>query len=265
LKRIRYKHIQAILSACLIASAGCPEEDTSDGSEQPPAQTAHTNGKDSGTVSPSTRDAGTMGTPATPTSGSAAEMDPGSFDGKIVAAAMDDAVGGFPVPIWLYKGGVYPTDDDGLLPIPAEAVKHRTANPDLWSAWRRTPNGVERKIGREWSPLAYDDEYAALAPGSRINATFNSSGDVYQERKYRFTSTGRFEYCREIAVASIRPEYGSGTYEVDGYVIRLRYSGGTVETLSFVHDPKLRPNSIWVDGSPFKRDNTAASTALACP
>jgi hypothetical protein len=264
--RVRYKHMQAVLSVCLIASAGCPEEDTStDDTIDMQTATANT-GDDSGTVSPSTSPAGTMRTPSmTPTSGPVAEPDQGSFDGKIVAAAMDEAVGGFPVPVWLYKGGVYPTDDDGLLPIPGEAVKHRAANPDLWSAWRRTPNGVERKIGRDWSPLAYDDEYAALAAGTRVNATFNSSADRYQERKYRFTSAGRFEYCREIAVASLRPEYGSGTYEVDGYVIRLRYSGGTVETLSFVYDPKLRPNSLWVDGSPFKRDNTVGTSALACP
>lgn len=265
--RVHGKHIQAILSACLIASAGCPEEDAStDDPTGAQSATADTD-EDSEIDDPSRT--GTMRTPSmtpvTPASGPSGEMDQSSFDGKIVAAAMDDAVGGYPVPVWLYKGGVYPTDDDGLLPIPAEAVKHRAANPDLWSTWRRTADGVERKIGREWSLLAYDDEYTALAAGTRINGTFVSSGDRYQERKYRFTIAGRFEYCREIAVASLRPEYGSGTYEIEGYVIRLRYSGGTTETLSVVHDPRQRPNTIWVDGSPFKRNNTVGTSALACP
>jgi hypothetical protein len=188
----------------------------------------------------------------------------GIFDGEIVAAAMDKSVGGYPVPFWLYKGGVAPFDTDGLLPISADAVKHRAANPDLWTEWRRVANSVERKVGRDWKLLAYDDEYAALPSGTTVDATFNAEYDAYQTRKYRFSDDNTFEYCKYVSLVQ-SGERSSGTYDIDGYVIRLRFPNGSSESYSFVYDPSKRPNTMWFNQTPFKRvNNETAATPLGC-
>lgn len=184
------------------------------------------------------------------------------FTGEIESAAMEQANGGWPVPYWLYKGGVAPDDTDGLLPIPEEAVKHRAANPDLWTEWRRTPDGVERKIGERWKLLAYKDEYGPLPKGSSLTGTFSWLNNAYEDRKYRFNANFTFDYCSYTTVIS-RKAFGHGTYEIDGFVIRLIYSNAT-EAYSFIYDPKNKPNTLWFDEVPYKRDNTP-DTTFTCP
>jgi hypothetical protein len=190
----------------------------------------------------------------------------GTFDGTILAAAMSGTVGGGKGPFWLYNGGVSPTDEEGLLPIPAEALKHRAANPDLWIPWRRAADGtVERSIEGKWKPLAYDDEYAALPKGSSFAGTFESAATVAdiagRIRKYRFAKSGSYEFCELfVAGSSISEERASGTYQVDGYVIKLVSKSGTQETFSLVYDPSQRPNTMWIDRGMFTRDNGASAT-----
>ena len=52
----------------------------------------------------------------------------------------------------------------------------------------------------------------------------------------------------------------SGTYEVDGFVLRLVRKSGTREAFSFVYDPAQRPNTMWIDRNRLTRDNGASTT-----
>lgn len=187
------------------------------------------------------------------------------FDGTVVAVVLTRSVGGFQVPLWLYKGGFAPSDDDGLLPIPAQALKHRAANPDLWTRWRRTAKGVERMSDGEWIAADASEEFAPLPKGTKLTGIYQLDPGYYLERTYEFSASGTFTYCQVISLTLSKTRY-SGTYEVDGYVLRLRTSGGDVESLSLVHDAQRRPNTMWIDDGPYKRLNVAPQrSSLSCP
>jgi hypothetical protein len=194
----------------------------------------------------------------------------GPFTGEVSVAAMEQSQGGDPVPFWLYRGGFAPLDRD-VLPLAADAVKHRAANPELWTRWRRTEAGVERKVDSGWKRLAYDMEYTALPKGTRVNGTFGrdlvigSTAGV--QTRYRFSTDGSFAACKltTFATGSIRPEHilRQGSYEIDGFVVRLRGTNGTNEVESIVYDPE-RSGSAWVDNIPLRRLNKVSTSTSPC-
>jgi hypothetical protein len=188
----------------------------------------------------------------------------GTFDGEVASAATVLTPAGFAIPIFLYKGGVTPTNYDGLVPTPAGAVKHRADNPDLWTEWRRTPAGVERKINKNWELV--DDEYAPLAMGTTVSSTFLAAHRTFGQRKYRLSADHTFKYCDYLRVAgNQKSETFSGTYEIDGFVVRLHHADGSTDLYSFVYDPTARPNTMWIDREAFMRANTETeSTPLTC-
>jgi hypothetical protein len=210
-----------------------------------------------------TRDAGVVVPPAAP-------EEEGPFTGEVLRAAMEKSQGGDPVPFWLYRGGFAPLDNK-VLPIVADAVRHHAANPDLWTRWRRTSAGVERMVDSGWKPLAYDMEYVALPTGTKLNGTFSQDvligSTAGVQTRYRFTSDGSFAACKltVFATGSIRPEHilRRGTYEIDGFLLRLRGTSGTNETESIVYDP-ARPGSAWVNNTPLQRLNIVSTSTSPC-
>lgn len=194
----------------------------------------------------------------------------GPFTGEVLSAAMEKSQGGDPVPFWLYRGGFAPLDNK-VLPIAADAVRHHAANPDLWTRWRRTSAGVERKVDSGWKQLAYDIEYVALPTGTKLNGTFSQDVVIGStagvQTRYRFAPDGSFAACKltVFATGSIRPEHilRRGTYEVDGFVVRLRGTSGTNETESIVYDP-ARPGSAWVNNTPLERLNIVSTSTSPC-
>lgn len=176
--------------------------------------------------------------------------EPEAFDGVVESVGMGRAVGGFPVPIWLYRGGWAIHGTDAPLPSREEAFAHFRRNPDLWTEWRRTGFGVELKGNgnQNWNLLYYDYEVGPIMIGSRITGVYGAENNVYITAKYKFGYDGTFQYCEYIPLAR-SGKRSSGAYEiVDGYVIRMGTS-----RVSFVHDPFNRPNTLWIDGSPYKR------------
>jgi hypothetical protein len=174
---------------------------------------------------------------------------------------MGRAVGGFPVPVWLYKGGLAIDGKDAPLPIKSVAYAHQRANPDLWYPWRKTAEGFEVKLNRDWALLDYQDSYGPLPRGTTLDAAFSSENDTYTTTMYGFSNDDSFDYCDYIGLLH-SGHRDSGKYEVDGYTIRLRYASGSEETLSFIHDPVAHPNTVWVDGTPYKR--TRSGSAVSC-
>jgi len=131
---------------------------------------------------------------------------------------------------------------------PGNAETHRAANPQSWVRWVRTNGRVI--LGGKYA--AFGGSVPPKPAGFRLDGLYtytksSGGGDLtsISERSFRFTSAGLFGYGSSSsfstgnAIGGNFPPDQRGTYEIDGYLINLRFDDGDTVVVSFVDDGDL--------------------------
>ena len=171
-----------------------------------------------------------------------------------------------PTPLVLFASGdaLY---DITALGDPAGLAEHKRRRPKSWTRWRRNGKRVEVLAGGRWSELAYQAFYEPLPKGHRLDGSYQRvtvsghSGKggsmVSAARTFTFDRDGRFVtgastgFSSETAGGGARSGLVSGTYEIAGYTLVLRFDG-RVERRTIIVD-RDRPKAIWIDGAGYTR------------
>lgn len=198
--------------------------------------------------------------------------------GGIETIAMDStfqmgAGGAFyflPSPVIVFKDGSLCEDID-FLTEGLDAASHQAKYPNSWTKWRME-NGV-RQIQNskgEWDDIGYGEEYAPLPKGTTFTASFtNTSGGgdtalggstiTLALSRIEFLADSRFVQGKYVGASSAGTTIGSapadqqGSYEIEGYLLTLRYDDGRTLVRSLVIDP-LFTDIMWLDGGAYLND-----------
>jgi hypothetical protein len=167
-----------------------------------------------------------------------------------------------PFPVLLFEDGSA-CNDMNFVVQDLDAASHREDNPAKWTEWKRINGKVALLKSGAWSKLADDGEYAPQARGFALDGSFRhvSSYSVgtfvnVNETTYRFLPGHRFAVSGAAVFTTGNANGGStqadqqGTYEVDGYVLRLHYESGR-EALSSLVSGEADPRTIYVGGTWF--------------
>jgi hypothetical protein len=181
-------------------------------------------------------------------------------------------VGGYfnfvPAPMVLFKSGDALRDMKQLAD-PAGLEANKSAHPSAWTKWRRNGGVLESlESNNTWKKLPYPKTYDRLAKGFKLsgkykrlsgtgNVAFGGGSSVTAWSELVFDRSGTFRTSDGGSVSSVddrssafatgtRPE-GSGTYEIEGYVLTLRYAGGHTVYRMITADAS-DPKAIWLDG-----------------
>ena len=171
-------------------------------------------------------------------------------------------------PVVLFRDGRLLKDVEALL-HPGGLAAHRAAQPKDWSRWRRGGGELQIERGSAWEKLAFQTVYARLPDSFRLAGLYRRLGgggnvgvggtdSVAAWNEYRFGADGRVSRG---GGAGARAETGggsvataqrtagrSGTYRVDGLVLKIRYDDGGEESRILITDPKDPTGAIWLDG-----------------
>jgi len=224
------------------ATPGQPARGEPDGGAEPDAK-AETDTK------PATTQPGA--TPGQPAGGMPARA------GEPQAAALYTSALDRPVPFLLYPDGLACLDAN-VVTTGIDAATHRAQNPDQWTHWRRNGGVLETQDERGAWKAKRPDEIAPLAKDSRLRAALLyengvevGSGGYYERMRYLLLADGRFRSCFRATgfatgvVSGKKLGKRKGTYQIDGFVVRLTHEDGEKQTLSFVYSPTLK--QAWVD------------------
>jgi hypothetical protein len=163
-------------------------------------------------------------------------------------------VGGYPSfdgrAVVLLKDG-WATRNTRVLFMPVDVVADRTANPGAYRQWKNFSNGLAEWNGRAWILYEYQDQYAPLPKGATVQGAFTrltgggsiaTGGDILiaSQQAYNFGKDGTFARnvsgvvsSTSVTAANLPPKQ-HGTYEIDGYRLRLHYADGSGFTTSIV-------------------------------
>ncbi|RYZ57792.1 MAG: hypothetical protein EOP07_08910 [Proteobacteria bacterium] len=191
--------------------------------------------------------------------------------GGIETVAMDStyqigAGGGFyflPSPVIVFKDGSLCEDID-FFTEGLDAAAHRAKHPNSWTKWRME-NGVRQVQDSkgDWGNIGYGEEYAPLPKGTTFAASFtNTSGGgdtslggstiTLALSRIELRADSRFVQGKFVSASSSGTTVGSapadqqGSYEIDGYLIALRYDDGNTVVRSLVIDPAYT-KILWLD------------------
>lgn len=199
------------------------------------------------------------------------------------ANRMQFGVGGYmymnPEPVVLFKDGTALEDIEALDKLTPQTLDdHKRAHPKDWTRWRKAGAGIEieecKKAkpacsnGKEWSALAYKTAYGPLAKGARIegryktisgggNVAFGGDVMVASMREMAFAKDGSFATSKNVGAtsSSFTTANQSGTttgrYEIDGFIITLRFANGETVQRTIVAEGAGKPDAIWLDGSAY--------------
>lgn len=176
-------------------------------------------------------------------------------------------VGGFLIqdvrPVVLFRNGQALRNVRGLS-HPRGLEAHRQEKPNDWTRWRRNGNRIELQTSSGWRALPFNTTYQTLPNQFRLNGTYRAisgGGDVAMGGgttvaiwgEYSFFLDGRV--TRNGGAGMISPESAvsstaatqNGQYQIDGLLLRMRYSDGSTENRVIITHP-ADPSAIWLDG-----------------
>jgi hypothetical protein len=206
--------------------------------------------------------AGNAGRPAQNQPQSAAQGAPPSVPSNgPELVVFDSGASNIPAPLLLFAAG-YASFNLDLLLHPVDVATDVVTHPGAWLEWRRGADRVEYRTSAGWHRVAYNNEYSALPRGTRLAGTyehtFESAGAAAvteERRRYRYEEDGTFALCTVTRKTVINGQWlldsleRQGTYEIEGYTIRIVDSDGVASTWPFFYRPEL--TSMWTDGRPF--------------
>ena len=162
--------------------------------------------------------------------------------------------------------------DDGwtALEVLGSAVKDpiadRRSAPERWARWRKT-GGVYEYEDEDgtWAELN-DEEHAPLSAGTTLGGTYESlvvseSGDsvfirsrtidLYKDSTFSMNASSSSTYEHMPVGAGSYSKDSYGTYAIDGYLLTLRFSDGSVAYRGIVRasEGKLAGEIIYLEDS----------------
>lgn len=173
-----------------------------------------------------------------------------------------------PAPMVLFKSGDALRDMKQLAD-PAGLEANKSAHASAWTKWRRNGGVLESlESNNTWKKLPYPKTYDRLAKGFKLsgrytrlsgtgNVAFGGGSSVTAWSELVFDRNGTFRTSGGGSASSVdasssafatgtRPEEG-GTYEIEGYVLTLRYADGHAVYRMITTDAS-DPKAIWLDG-----------------
>lgn len=170
-------------------------------------------------------------------------------------------------PIVLFKNHEALTDMAQLTNVAAD----KQAHPRNWTHWRMAGDRVQLQNTKGWKTLDAGS-WTALSRGTKLDRTYTKIGGggntaygggtmIMTWRSMKFDASGHFSSGGGTSASSHDP-YGhgggvvansnsdpnSGTYEISGFTLTLRFNDGRVVTRAIVFDPKSA-KVIWIDGA----------------
>jgi hypothetical protein len=228
------------------ASEDASELDAGEPAASDPANAQSEVDADAGAAAPSNADAASSQSPSDP-SLAAVETVLGEMYSTI-------GVGGYPSfdgrVVVLLKDG-WATRNTRVLFAPVDVVADRAANPGAYRQWKKFSNGLAEWNGKSWILYEYQDQYAPLPKGATLQGAFSrltgggnigAGGDILiaSQQAYNFGKDGTFARnvsgvvsSSSVTAANLPPKQ-HGTYEIDGYRLRLHYADGSGYTTSIV-------------------------------
>lgn len=173
-----------------------------------------------------------------------------------------------PAPMVLFKSGDALRDMKQLAD-PAGLEANKSAHASAWTKWRRNGGVLESlESNNTWKKLPYPKTYDRLAKGFKLsgrytrlsgtgNVAFGGGSSVTAWSELVFDRNGTFRTSDGGSASSVdasssafatgtHPEEG-GTYEIEGYVLTLRYADGHAVYRMITTDAS-DPKAIWLDG-----------------
>lgn len=196
-----------------------------------------------------------------------AQIDSFGFDMR-----MTMGVGGFLTgdvyPVVLFRDGQLLEDVEGLL-HPGGLAAHRREYPKRWTRWRRQGGELQLEGSKGWKKLTFQVTYAKLPDGLRLDGTYRrlsgggtvavgGNDSVAAWSEYHFGRDGRVtrgggmgghsEFDRSSVATRSLAANRTGSYRIDGLMLRIRYDDGSEEARLLITDPKDPTGAIWLDG-----------------
>jgi hypothetical protein len=218
-------------------------------------------------------DGGKLAQPS-PDAGGRAGVGAPTVSSVIASVAFEQSKAQSPIPVLLFEGGFASFEVEQLV-TPIDIAYDLIERPTAWPAWRRGAAGVELSRGGAWTPVLYKYECAPLPAGTtlaglferRASSVVGNQAAVQTVTRYRFGTDGSFAACEMkktaiVALGSITTERteSRGTYQIDGYKVRLINEDASSVTQPFFYDP-ARPTRMWL-GRLHYPASTGTDTAL---
>lgn len=190
-----------------------------------------------------------------------------AFKGLLIKANMQDLVGvGFAnsykdewapnQPVALFENGDASYDFQNVL-NPAGKEISKNQYPGDWRQWKKDDSGLYFGTENNWKKLPHSNIKSQKEQGVRLNGTYTYTyyyDDVAVVKSFTFTQDGRFSISGFVSVdyenpytdgwagGSFESPREQGFYEIDGFLLTLRFGSGVTTYKTIVHYAEANGN-----------------------